>query len=434
MTILEAAVGEDEIQWSFNCELLPKNLVSDGRIFELIWTPVLSADQGLIQDVLLVIKDVTELRTIVIENERSQRENEIILQIIKTRSKDFQTFVANSHLCLEMVHKVFFRKDSLSRTEDINEIWRRLHTLKGVSRGLGFRDISAKIHDAESCLREVEGQTAYQAASLERFKAIVLSLEADLLEYKRIDHDVLKRDLNHGFDVSSADMAPQVAQIEAALELPVIRKDDLISHLHELKSLYQDSLEKVAHSQMQNLQKIAEGSGKPLPSLMIKGSRHFFDDPIKDVMDFVLMHLFRNSLDHGIEEPAERLRKGKAMEGTITLTLQNHGQRVQIIYKDDGRGLDLEKVRKKALEMALIRPDAQLSALDIANLVWLPGFSTAERVTEISGRGVGMDAVRSGLETIGGRISIVLEEPEFHFVIELPKNAPRALPPVSRAG
>lgn len=124
-----------------------------------------------------------------------------------------------------------------------------------------------------------------------------------------------------------------------------------------------------------------------------------------------LMHLVRNSLDHGIETSEERLSKGKPKEGTITLEAKNVGSDVLIIVKDDGKGLDKEKIFKKASEHGLIyKSQEDMSEKEIFNLILLPGFSTNDSVTEYSGRGVGMDVVAKNIETIGGTLSVDSEK------------------------
>jgi two-component system chemotaxis sensor kinase CheA len=122
-----------------------------------------------------------------------------------------------------------------------------------------------------------------------------------------------------------------------------------------------------------------------------------------------LTHIIRNSVDHGIEAPADRLAAGKGEEGTVRLSAEHRGGRIVIEIKDDGAGINSERVLKKAREKGLIKSDATPSEDEINNLIMLPGFSTAEKISDISGRGVGMDVVRSNIQDIGGRISLKSE-------------------------
>ncbi|MGE5864982.1 MAG: chemotaxis protein CheA [Rhizobacter sp.] len=118
-----------------------------------------------------------------------------------------------------------------------------------------------------------------------------------------------------------------------------------------------------------------------------------------------LTHLVRNSCDHGIETPAERLAKGKPETGTITLSASHQGGSIVIEVRDDGRGLSREKLIKKARERGIAAPDS-MSDADVWGLIFAPGFSTAEVVTDVSGRGVGMDVVKKNITALGGTVDI----------------------------
>lgn len=119
-----------------------------------------------------------------------------------------------------------------------------------------------------------------------------------------------------------------------------------------------------------------------------------------------LTHLIRNAVDHGLESPEDRLRAGKSAEGTIILSAEQKGARIIVTVADDGRGIDRARVRAKAVEKGIIPADAVLSDEEIDQLICAPGFSTATTISNISGRGVGMDVVRSNVEALGGRVEI----------------------------
>ncbi|MDF0542516.1 chemotaxis protein CheA [Sphingobium sp. H39-3-25] len=119
-----------------------------------------------------------------------------------------------------------------------------------------------------------------------------------------------------------------------------------------------------------------------------------------------LTHMIRNAVDHGIESPEERIAAGKPVEGTIRLSAEQKGARIIVRISDDGRGINRERVRAKAIEKGIIAADAQMSDEEIDSLICAPGFSTAETISNISGRGVGMDVVRSNVEALGGRVEI----------------------------
>jgi two-component system chemotaxis sensor kinase CheA len=119
-----------------------------------------------------------------------------------------------------------------------------------------------------------------------------------------------------------------------------------------------------------------------------------------------LTHMIRNAMDHGIESPEERIAAGKSPNGNIRLSAEQKGARIIVRVSDDGRGINRERVRGKAIERGIIAPDAVMTDEEIDSLICAPGFSTAENISAISGRGVGMDVVRSNVEALGGRLEI----------------------------
>jgi len=167
---------------------------------------------------------------------------------------------------------------------------------------------------------------------------------------------------------------------------------------------------------------IAQSTGKKI-ELFMEGENTEIDKTIIEQISDPLLHLMRNAADHGIETPEERLSKGKPEAGRIILRAYNKNKHVFIEIEDDGRGMDAEKIKEKAIEKGFITAvDAEkMSRFQLLNLVFLPGFSTAKQVTEISGRGVGMDIVKSNIAKING--SIVLEsevDKGTKFIIQLP--------------
>jgi two-component system chemotaxis sensor kinase CheA len=140
--------------------------------------------------------------------------------------------------------------------------------------------------------------------------------------------------------------------------------------------------------------------------LTIVGEETELDRTVIEEIGDPLIHMLRNAADHGIESPAARLAAGKPAAGTIRLRAMHQGGSVVLEVSDDGRGLDPARIRAKAIERGIIAADAVLDARDTLDLIFAPGFSTAEQVSDLSGRGVGMDVVRRNLERIRGKVEI----------------------------
>ena len=157
--------------------------------------------------------------------------------------------------------------------------------------------------------------------------------------------------------------------------------------------------------------------------LEMRGEETELDKSVADEIGDPLVHLVRNAIDHGIETPAERQAKGKAGEGQLTIAASQEGNSIVIRINDDGRGIQVEKIKEKALAKGLIS-EAELATMEhreILNLIFLPGFSTAEKVTGVSGRGVGMDVVRTNIRKINGSVDLESEPGKgSQIIIKLP--------------
>ena len=140
--------------------------------------------------------------------------------------------------------------------------------------------------------------------------------------------------------------------------------------------------------------------------LVTNGENTEVDKTVIEEISDPITHMIRNALDHGLEPSAERRSSGKPEEGTIRLSAEHRGGRIVIEVADDGRGINRERVLARARERGIVAPGAKLNDAEIDNLIFAPGFSTAETVTDVSGRGVGMDVVRRNVQSLGGRVNI----------------------------
>ena len=167
---------------------------------------------------------------------------------------------------------------------------------------------------------------------------------------------------------------------------------------------------------------VSKELGKDI-NLTIEGEETELDRTVIDEIGDPIMHLLRNSLDHGVESPDKREAKGKPRTGEVGLIARHEGNNVVIMITDDGAGIDADKIRRKAVEKGMITQSEadSLDDADAVRLIFLPGFSTAEQITDISGRGVGMDVVRSKIEALSGHVDVETHIDEGSvFKIKLP--------------
>ena len=222
------------------------------------------------------------------------------------------------------------------------------------------------------------------------------------------------------------------AMIEQKMkDIPQEYVQSVLSGVQELSRHTRDLQESVMAVRMQpvksifsRLPRIVRDVTKSLNKkvkLEMKGESTEIDKTVIEQLSDPLTHMIRNSLDHGIETPEERLEAGKPEEGTINLSADNSGGRIIIEISDDGAGINRERVYNKAIEKGLIPPDTNLSNEEIDQLIFMPGFSTAEAVTDVSGRGVGMDVVKKNIKNLGGDIDMINKPGEGSiFQISLP--------------
>lgn len=172
-----------------------------------------------------------------------------------------------------------------------------------------------------------------------------------------------------------------------AFSIMLIPLESILTRFHRLVRDLNTELKK-------NVQLIVEGTDTELDKTIIES----LTDP--------LLHIVRNSMDHGIELPAERVKKGKPEMGTIRMKAYYSGSYVHIEISDDGQGIDIERIRHKAIEQNIIKPDDIVGEDDLLNVIFMSGFSTASKVSDISGRGVGMDVVKRKISEIRGDVSV----------------------------
>ncbi len=185
--------------------------------------------------------------------------------------------------------------------------------------------------------------------------------------------------------------------------------DELSQHSRELQEAVMSVRMQPVKSIFSRMQRLVRDLSHQLEKnikLELKGENTEVDKTVIEQLSDPLTHMIRNSVDHGIEKPADRIANGKPAQGTIKLSAAHRGGKIIIEIEDNGAGINRERVLQKAIGKGLIAADATLSNEEIDQIIFLPGLSTAETVSNISGRGVGMDVVRRNIEGIGGRIEI----------------------------
>lgn len=388
--------------------------------------------------------------------------NEKIDDILLNDPEMVEAFVAEAKEHLESIEDDFL---ALERQKDnpeqplLDKVFRAIHSVKGAAGFLGLKKMSELAHVMEALLTKMRGgQILPESEYIDSLLAgvdllttmlqnITVSNDVDI----KVVYDRLTVLHEHGSTPRKIPEQPLVNEMKApavekseldigntvrinvdildrlmvqAGELVLIRNQHLLtvnesdpmsrSVAHRLDLITSELQETIISTRMQPVGKVIDkfprivrDLGKTLGKqiqLEITGSNAELDKTILESLNDPLTHIIRNSCGHGIETPEERVKAGKAKTGLIRIAAYHEAGRVNIKISDDGRGVDTVRIRRKVVEKGL-KTEAeleQMSPQDILNLVFLPGFSTMDQADDVSGRGVGMDVVKTCIEKIGG--------------------------------
>lgn len=214
-----------------------------------------------------------------------------------------------------------------------------------------------------------------------------------------------------------------IANIVSNLEKGILRLERISFELQEgITSLRLLPIKNVFRKLPRIIREVAQREGKEV-ELVLKGEETEIDKLILEKITDPLVHIVRNCVNHGIEKPEERISKGKRPQGRITIEASSEGENIYISIEDDGRGIDTEKIKQKALEKGIATYEElnSMSEKEIIDLIFLPGFSTADVVDDISGRGVGMDVVKKNITELKGEVGVKTKKDKgTRFLIIIP--------------
>lgn len=276
----------------------------------------------------------------------------------------------------------------------------------------------------ESELRQLRGSLGDLTGNLDRLRTQLREIELQA-ESQMQSRMAQAKDTAAGFDPLEFDRFTRVQELtrlmaESVNDVATVQRnihrvveateDDLIAQARQTRELQRDLLrtrmvefEGISDRLYRVVRLAAKESAKQV-KLDILGGSIEMDRGVLDRMTPAFEHLLRNCVAHGIETPEGRAAAGKDAAGSIAIHVRHEGNDVSVEFQDDGAGLNVARIREKAVQQGLIAPQQQLSDAEAANLIFLPGFSTAQQVTELAGRGIGMDVVRAEVNALGGRI------------------------------
>jgi putative methionine-R-sulfoxide reductase with GAF domain/HPt (histidine-containing phosphotransfer) domain-containing protein len=414
-TAVESIVGEDAMAYEFNSHLLINELTLNfpakpDKLIELDWNPIIDECDN-VTKLMVTVRDVTALRALQAEAEGQRQELLIIGEILAVDAGKFEEFIEGSTQFIDRCRRII-EQTNAKDAERLAELFRNIHTVKGNARTYGLKKVTETVHLIENTydsLRKderVQWQPDQLLSELHRAEDVIA-------HYRKVFQEKLGRGGEAGIlKLHPPQVANLMARIDAlkGLELAPPMNAMVKDTYRALVANDAQPISQVIGGVIESVQSLAEELGKPQPQIEIDDGPVLIRHQANSVLNNIFMHVFRNAMDHGIEKPAERESKGKPAPGRISLTTEVDGPVTRLIIRDDGRGIALTKIYEKAIEKGFYAAGTpRPAAREIANLIFASGFSTAEQVTEVSGRGVGMDAVRSFLLAEGGNIEVVLD-------------------------
>ncbi|HYX31814.1 MAG TPA: 7TM diverse intracellular signaling domain-containing protein [Oligoflexus sp.] len=431
---LDAMLGEPSLAFELNSSALPHEThyaASDGalRVLDLTWHPVVSG-HDIIEKILVTTRDVTQLRAL--EEKAHDREEELqfIQEILNISPEAFYRFIQNCQEFLNENRKlVNSRSIQLRDMEALKVLFINMHTLKGAARSLYLKKITRIFHDVEQYYAILQ-KDRDAPWDIERMNRDLDEAHDMLATYESINRNKLgRRGSDEGLvEIATPELAAFYRNIQAAASGADAKSRAAMESLQAfLFPLVFRPLQDMLNEIVQCTDALARDLRKAPPQVFIEAEGFHTETPTDNILRRIFVHILRNTMDHGIEEPSIRQMHGKSEAGTIQIRVSQDDGFVKILYQDDGQGLNLERLSVVAQSQGLIPHDAGFSDLQRADLIFRSGLSTAKQISDISGRGVGMDAVRKYLEAVGGRIHIHLLDRDarsagrpFFFEILLP--------------
>ncbi|MFC1671712.1 ATP-binding protein [Planctomycetota bacterium] len=446
-----------DVDWDMMGELAMKEATFERTVGEetsmryltFEYSPILKEDE--VTSVMVITQDVTETRELQEEVERRTKENkeniEQIAEIIQLDTDTFLGFISESETTIAESRPILERlKTEPDNTSLIDDLFRKMHTLKGNARSFKLELIGSVAHEVEDSFDAIrKGDIELTDESIDETLGKVDGLEEMLQRAVQLAESVMGGQDITKMKEAYAESGPAVKVSRAKIDrlassfgrfqnVRTARKsekkkvDDVLKELQEcIDAMRRSTPEQLINRLSSMVTEISSDLGKSVNSLVVEGADTEVDITILEKVGDPLVHIMRNSVDHGVESPEKRKAAGKPEAGTVTLSFARDERTVTIEIKDDGNGIDPARVGEKAVKMKLTT-EKELAAMDekdIIDFIFAPGFSSAEKVTEISGRGVGMDVVKTGIADLRGEVEVWSKLGEgSRFTLTIPETDP----------
>jgi ligand-binding sensor domain-containing protein/HPt (histidine-containing phosphotransfer) domain-containing protein len=403
---ISSIIGEDKINYELNVHLLPTeyeaNFAGKRKYLSLDWNFILI--DHLVSKLMVSVRDVTQLKQLEHDALIKKRELDIIGQLLNIPAKKYLIFATATKRFIAENRDYIQRNEQRSDTV-IALLFRNMHTIKGNCRTFGFRFFSDVAHEVESVYSALKTDST-MIWDREQLFADLARVENLLLEYEYVYYTILRRgdrDRDHdGFWADSKAIATIQRCIDTTTQqlqqLPTLKDSQLLLPIQTLlNAALSTPLSEMLSDVVASLPSLAVQLNKDAPKVVIIDNNVRIKASASELITNIFAHILRNCIDHGIETPSVRVQIGKPTSGIIEVRAAIENERLHLHVKDDGQGINIERLFQKGVETGQWTAGDRPSDQEIANLIFISGISTKEQVTNISGRGVGMDAVKQFL-------------------------------------
>ncbi len=380
---------------SFPSKIIMIDKNKEKRSIKIAYSPIVSK-KDIIEKLMLVVEDVTDIEKLERESKEKEAASAIKIQklqeIVSNDKKDLRLFSRESNLNLALAER------SVDDC-DLEGLFRAAHTLKGAARMYGMNGLSSSLHNLESNIIKLKDDSIEKSSLTTNMSGILEKIRSSLDDYLGLAREIFGNDVDETYlatDSSLVEISKDlfISVVDRIKEIAYGNKDDELADL--VKKLETEEFKETLSHLNKTVNRIATSLRKNI-SLKIEGDAVYLDTKRSSIIKDSIMHIIQNSCDHGIEK-----------DGSITVNLANIDEGLKITIFDNGRGMDSGLICEKAIEKGLTTEEESQKYTKKQKLkfIMMSGFSTKEVATEFSGRGVGMDVVKTNISDLGGSIEL----------------------------
>ena len=377
-----------------------------------------------VKKLMVVITDITRQREVEQRAKKEKEEHEQIVKILRDQDSFF-SFLHNARIILSDSREMLSTLAS-NETGVLSNLFRGMHTIKGTAAAFSIKSVASHSHEIENVFADIQkGKIQVNDVLVTNLRQEVGEVISELEAVVTKVSELLGEPFGQGRKVFKIREDKLDAFSLLIKSLP-LEANVALALNQELRKLRRIPAGRAFRMYANNLDSLAERTSKLIEPLVIQNGDLEIDLDLVKVLDAPLMHLLRNAVDHGVEAPEDRVMLGKPEEGRISLGFEETKDHLEVTLGDDGQGIDPERIRTIAVKRGVLDQSAasQLSDQEAIMLIFKPSFSTKEEASDISGRGVGMDVVKTEIEGHGGQVlvsSILGEGTTTKLLLPLPK-------------